>query len=69
MKLGDELRGDLTWIVNGLIVVLEGTDKLSRSDDLRGGKPSRSDCTNNSFSIKKCPDLHFNVLNLSTPPE
>ena len=37
MKLGDELRGDLTWIVNGVIMVSEGTDKLSGADDLRGG--------------------------------
>ena len=38
MKLGDELRGDLTWIVNGVIMVSEGTDELSRSDNLRGGQ-------------------------------
>ena len=28
--------GDCQWIVNGVILVSEGTDELSRSDNLRG---------------------------------
>ena len=39
MKLGDELRGGgVTWIFNGVIMVSEGTDELSGSNDLRGGR-------------------------------
>ena len=41
MKLGDELRRELTWIDNGVIMVSEGTDELSGSDDLRGGRTKR----------------------------
>ena len=38
MKLGDEIRGGFTWIVNVVIMVSESTDKLSGTDDLRGGR-------------------------------
>ena len=37
MKLGDE-QGNLTGIFNGVIMVSEGTNELSGSDDLRGGQ-------------------------------
>ena len=37
MKLGNELRGEFNMDFNGVIMVSEGTDKLSGPDDLRGG--------------------------------
>ena len=35
----------MTWIVNGAIMVSEGSNKLSKNDKFKGDELSRSDCS------------------------